>query len=1035
MRRFLSLLTVLMLSGVLAFAQNRTIVGRVTDQKGEPLPGASVKLKGSKGGVAADNDGGFRVQAKTGDIIVISGSGIETKEVTVDASNTINVSVKTTNTQMTEVVVTALNISRQPKELGYATTKIKTAELTQAKVINLQNGLTGKVSGLNIATVNNGVFADTRITLRGIRSLTGNNQPMLILDGVPVSLGFINSINPNDIADVTILKGASATAVYGPDGVNGAILVTTKRGTRGKPVITISHTTQYEKVAFLPDLQTRFGSGSSSDANGNGVYDPVENQTYGSPFDGSEVVIGRPLADGSTYKVSYEPRPDEKLKFWNTGVTNQNDISFATQDFYMSVQDVDIKGVTPKDQNRRTTFRFNASKEYNKFRASFTLGYTQGKYNVTQNSNRDFSPYWLLINTPMHIPITRFSDWRNDPWANPNGFFSDYYSNPYWVIDAYRAKGRSDDLLASMELNYKVTNWINLTYRLGGTFAFANNKNTIEAFNYSAFAKGSGKFIAGVDRPASVSDGNSFSSRLNSEVFITGKRDFGKFNVDLLLGSSVRQVESKSLGVSGSNLAIPSTFNILARKGEPGAGESNFLSRLVRGFAKLGIGYNGWAFLEATGSYDLDTRLATPGAVDYSKIGYFYPGVSASVLLSEAVPAIKNSKVVSYTKIRGSYGKTANVNLNTYALQNTFSPGAGFPYGTLPGYTADNTYRAPSYTPEFVISKEIGVELGFFRNRVNLEISAYEQDNTDQIITINSSSATGYPAASVNAASFTNRGLEFDLKLTPLIKLNNGLTIDVKGNLSINDNKVNSVFQGLDEVGIGNGNFIIKDYAAYTFKLTDYLRDDQGRVIVDATTGLPSQDPNPKIFGRTIPKYILGLSTSINFKGFTLSAVADYRSGHQVYHSIGPDLDFTGVSARSALNGRQRFVFPNSVYFDGTKYVPNTNIAIEDGGYGFWEQGAFNRNINSNYLTSAAAWKIREIALNYEVPQKFLGNGRVVKKAQVGLVGRNLFMWLPETNQWTDPEFANTTGNAQGVNNIFNTPPSRIFGFNVTLTF
>jgi hypothetical protein len=206
-------------------------------------------------------------------------------------------------------------------------------------------------------------------------------------------------------------------------------------------------------------------------------------------------------------------------------------------------------------------------------------------------------------------------------------------------------------------------------------------------------------------------------------------------------------------------------------------------------------------------------------------------------------------------------------------------------------------------------------------------------------------------------------------------------------------------------------------------------------VIVDASTGLPSLDPTPKLFGRTLPKYILGLNPSITWKGLSVTATAEYRGGNQVYHGIGPDMDFTGVSKRSGTNSRRRFVMPNSSYWDGSKYVENTSINVFSGGYGFWEQTAYNRSIQSNYLTSAAFWKVREIALTYELPAKLVAHTKIIKKAVIGAVGRNLFTWLPKTNQWTDPEFSNTTGNVQGVNSINNTPPTRIFGGTLTLTF
>ncbi|MEP6701070.1 MAG: TonB-dependent receptor plug domain-containing protein, partial [Bacteroidota bacterium] len=438
MRKIASLCTMLLLFAALAFGQNRTITGTVTDEKGDALPGASVRIKGTRTGVAADNNGQFRILAKTGDVLVVSGAGLEATEATIGASSTIALSVKRTVIAGTEVVVTALGVTRQPKELGYSVSKIKATELTQAKAVNLQNGLTGKVSGLNVQTVNNGVFGDTRITLRGIRSLTGNNQPMLILDGVPISLNYLSSINPNDITDVTILKSASATAVYGPDGANGALVVTTKKGSRTKPSISVGHTVQVERVSYMPEFQHQFGSGSSEDQYGYGVYDPIENQTYGDAFDGSLRQIGRDGPNGEKYIVPYSDLPREKRKFWNTGITNQTDVSFSTGDFYLSAQNVMIQGILPKDINRRVSVHMAANKEYNKFKASYSLNYTKGNYDVNAGSTfgngRDFQPYWNLINTPTEIPITRFKDWRHDYFSSPDGYFNDYYYNPYFEI-------------------------------------------------------------------------------------------------------------------------------------------------------------------------------------------------------------------------------------------------------------------------------------------------------------------------------------------------------------------------------------------------------------------------------------------------------------------------------------------------------------------------------------------------------------------------------------------------------------------------
>jgi TonB-linked SusC/RagA family outer membrane protein len=1029
-----------MLYSIIALAQTKTVTGTVRNEKGEPVPFATVTEAGSKNATTADANGNFSIKIKgTTDVkLTISATGFAPVTITPDAGVQ-TVTLSSRNEQLQEVVITtALGQQRQSKEIGYSTAKVKGTELTQAKVINLQNGLTGKVSGLNIQTVNNGVFADTRITLRGIRSLTGNNQPMLVLDGVPISLSYISSINPNDIGDVTILKSASATAIYGPDGVNGAIIVTTKRGSKSRPAITVSHTVQLEQVSFMPKFQSGFGSGSSVDAYGYGVYDPIENQGFGDAFDGSLRQIGRDAPDGSKYMVEYQARPDEKKKFWNTGVTNQTDVSYATGDFYLSAQNVVIQGVMPKDINRRSSIHLSANKEYNRFRASYSLNYTLTKYDVNAGSSfgngRDYSPYWNLITSPMQIPITRFKNWQTDYWASPDGYYNDYYYNPYWAVDNFRGVGRNDDVFGNVELNYKVASWMNITYRVGATISSSTSKFTQGALTYSAFAKASGKSIAATgDIVSAVGDVSSTSSRLNSELFLTFKKELNQFKFDALVGQSFREITSKNVGVSSNNLGIPGVFNVLVRKGEPGATENNSKQRLQRFFGKASIGYDNWVFAEFTGSYDIDSRLSNPYNHQMKDISFFYPGGSISAVLSEAIPALKESKTISYLKVRGTLSKTGNVNLGVYSLENTYSPGNGFPYGTLLGFTADNTLRKDKYKPEFVLSQEVGIEGGFLKNRINLEASLYKQDNSNQIIGVNYSATTGYPGALLNAASFINKGVEVDLKLTPLIRFGKG-SIDFKVNYTYSTNEVTDLIEGVNELGIGNGNYIIKGKSAYTFKLTDYMRDDQGRVIVDKTTGYPTVDPVLKVFGQTLPKHILGLNLNANWKNFSFSVVADHRSGNQVFSGIGGDMDFSGISLRSGQNNRQPFIFPNSVYDDGSgKYVANKDVYTQSGGYNFWSQ-TVNTNANSNYLASGAFWKLREVALTYNLPSRFFTN-KSIKGVSVTVSGRNLVTWIPKTNEWTDPEFSNTTGNAQGVNDRNNTPPTRIFGASITAQF
>jgi hypothetical protein len=301
------------------------------------------------------------------------------------------------------------------------------------------------------------------------------------------------------------------------------------------------------------------------------------------------------------------------------------------------------------------------------------------------------------------------------------------------------------------------------------------------------------------------------------------------------------------------------------------------------------------------------------------------------------------------------------------------------------------------------------------------------------------SAASGYTNALLNAASFVNKGIELDLRLTPLVRLG-GVNVDFKVNYTYQTNEVTRLIEGVEELGIGNGNFVLVGKPAYTFKLTDYIRDEQGRVVVDRNTGFPSVDPVTKEFGRTLPTHLLGLNLNVSYKGLTLAAVADHRTGNQIYSGIGSDMDFSGVSYRTGQNGRQPFLFLNSVYNTNSDpngkptYVANTSV-YTPGGYSFWSQ-AVNTSAQSNYLSSGAFWKLRELSLGYTLPAGWFGFTKgAVKSATFILTGRNLVTWLPSTNEWTDPEFSNNTGNAQGVNDRNNNPPTRIYGANLTINF
>lgn len=1058
MRKLACLCTVLLLLlCTVASAQNRTITGTVKDNSGDPIPFASVKIKGSNTGISADENGNFSITIPSGaTALEVSAVGSEPQTIDVTAAKgPLTITLTRTSDLRAVVVTTSLGIKRQAKELGYAATSINNKTLTQGKAVNVQQALNGKISGVNVSTVNSGVFENAKINIRGIRSLTGNNQPMLLVDGAPTPLGFLSSIPPDDIQDVTVLKSAASAAIYGPDAVNGVIVVTTKRGTNRNIQVTVNSTVQAARVAYFPKLQKRFGAGAGEelDIYGNYLYVPYENQQYGPEYDGSIRDIGVHIEDGSIQSGPYSNlHHNDKTDFWNTGLTFQNSISLAGQDFYFSVDDAKIKGLMPHDENRRTSFRFSGGKKYGRFSVNYGLNYVLQNYSVVNEAglvslypgSYNGSIFFLVLQTPSNIPLLSYKDWRNNKFAQPSGYYNEYAANPYWIIDNIRQQGREDDLIGNIDLGFQVAPWLKANLRVSSTLAFTNFQNNTAPLILSDWAQANRSPNSFSNQPGNVFTDEAFNSRINVDYFVNGDRTIGKdFGIKYLVGGMFRQNRGKEVSVGGNNLVVPYLYNVSVRSGDAEVGtNNNTQSRLVSTYGSVGINFKEWAFLEITGRNDWDSRLLKENR------SFFYPGANASIVLSDAVSSIKNSNLISYLKVRGALSKSGNVNIGVYALQPTYTQPAGFPYGSNAGFSAGNTIPSPDLKPEFVTTKEVGFEIGFLKNRYNFEASFYHQSCTDQILNVSQSAATGYTTGIANAADFKNYGVEMDLNLTPLIKIGKG-RIDFRINASYNNNEVLNTLGNIPVVIGGNSGFLQNSISsptvnniavvgrpAFAFQLTDYARDPLGRVIVDPITGYPSQGTELLVKGRTLPLWIVGFTPSYSIGNFAVSMTWDWKTGHNFYSGLGSDADFAGISKRSAEYGRKRFVFPNSVYWDGSKYVENNSIQVQSGNYEFWANGTTNESIGTNYYASAEALRLREVNISYTLPQKWIGNGKIIKRVTVSLVGKNLLLFVPESNQWGDPEFNySSTNNTFGVASSFQSPASRLFGGTLTVQF
>jgi TonB-linked SusC/RagA family outer membrane protein len=1017
LKGFLMLFMALMMQ--ITFAQERPVTGTVNDPNGLPLPGVTVQIKGSTGGTQTDLDGKFSINASPNQTLVFTFLGQKTQEVLASSSN-LSITMQDDAQTLESVVITALGIRRNPKELNYSTQVVRSDELNQAKAVNAATALVGKVSGLQINTIGSGVNPQTRIVLRGARSISGNNQALIVIDGVPSDQNVLSELNPNDIESTTILKGANAAALYGSAGSNGAIMVTTKKGKNGKMRVELSSTVTFEKVQFIPERQTRFGQGWA------GELDPVENTNWGAPLDGSLVQVGQTLPDGSIREYTYSAREDNIKDFFNTGTTKQNGISLSQGDddssIFFSAQDVKTEGIIPGDVYHKNTFRLNATKTSGNWTLGGNVSYFTDKTDVagslegsdTEGEDNGASLYSQLLQTPINIPLQAYSN------GDLQDYFTNYASNPYWILKNSRNRSYSDRFQGNVDLNYKVSEWMGITYRGGISTLSSTFKNTNNAY---VFTDGSGR----EDLNQGVSDGLNSRRTINSDlIFNFDFKLTDDITAKFLVGNNIRDIKTKEIGIRGDNLVAEGLYNVSIRTGELQGYEYNSRLRSFGLYGSAEFGYKDFLFLTATGRNDWSSTLIQDNN------SFFYPSAGFSFIPTSAFDF--GGDVLTFMKVAAGYTKVGN-SASVYANQNTFVRSTGFPYGDLTSFNINNELALSNLKPEFTISKEFSLNMEFFRKRIAFDASYYISNSKDQIISAASSSASGATRALLNAGELETRGLELDLYVVPF------KTEDFEWNFRLGysapKTEVKSLLPGVDELSLGSlgtaGVYAIVGQEYPIIKGTAYERDDQGRVIIDQATGNPIQSSALKNLGKTTPDYILGLSTNINYKGFRLSAVFDYRTGHVFYNQIGQMLDFTGSSVQSAESGRLPFVFPNSSYQSAPGvYTQNTSITTSSGGQPFWD--SVYSNIDENYVVDATAFKCREIAFSYTLPEKLMTN-LPFEGINVGINARNVFMILPKSNRYTDPEFGSTTGNAVGVGTTAEVPPTRTYGFNVTLTF
>jgi TonB-linked SusC/RagA family outer membrane protein len=1061
MKKIVTSLFLAVLVFATANAQVRSVTGSVKDDKGVAVAYATVKVKGQSSAVVADANGNFKINAAANASLQVSATGFSSLEVKA-ASATLSIVLNRQVDALNDVVVTAQGIRKKAKEIGYSYAKVSNDEITVGRSPQLTQALAGKVSGLAVYTVNNSVDPAVKVVLRGYRSLTGNNEALVVIDGMQTTSTVLATINPQDVESVSILKGGQAATLYGSAGVNGALVITTKQGAKGKLKVAFSNSTNFEDISFLPSFQNKYGSGSQyypysygeAGYNADPVFRakenwrPYENQQYGDAYDGSQRIAGRVLEDGSKLIIPYADVPNVRRKSFDRGVSVNNQASFQGGDengsYYLSVENQKINGIVPGDVSDRTGVRVKSTKEYGKLSTSFNASYTQIAYDRT---TADFQND--IINTASWVDLTTMRDWRTNKFANPNGYYNDYYNNPYFNKDINRARYKDANFSGSFDMTYKATNWLSLYNRLGIMNNSRTGKNTTEKFTYSDWAKKSayipepythdddypGIYRAISDVLGAVNDYSSTENVLNNEFQARMAKDLGIVQNKLTLGYSLYQRYTKNISVSSSSIVVPDVYNIANRQGNLSGSESNTTERKFGYYADLNTNLKDmeWLNLNITGRYDATSRFfkTTRATNQYS---YFYYGAALSFILTDAIPSLK-SNTLNYAKLRTSYNKNGNDNIPLYGLDLAFANGANFPYGSNVGLTVGNTLPDANLKPEFVTAVEVGGEFSMFKNRVNLDLAWYNQSSVGQVLSVKVPNTTGFSNLLINVGEVKNFGYEADLKVQ--ILRNTAVKWDANVKYSYNDNQVVSLYPGITAFAYGGysyatSNVILGERFPMLKTNGYYWNADHTLRRVNATTGYPVQNTALTNRGGTLPRDMVGLGSSVSYKDFRFSFNFEYRGGNVMYADLGRQMTFTG-SGKWTEN-RLDQVFANSYYLDAAgKEVANTSIKVREPEYALWVNNY--RLIAENFVTPGWFIKLRDVNLSYSLPASLVKKSKIFSAANVAIYGRNLFTIVDKKNMYTDPEFSYTSGNGLGISNTAQTPPVRQYGFNVNFVF
>lgn len=1044
-------------------------------EEGTVLPGVNVVVKGTTIGTVTDGSGKYTLSVPaSGETLVFTFIGFVSQEVGITGRSTVDVSMASDVQQLTEVVVTATGDQKSARELVYANQTVNAKDLMSSPNKNALEALRGKTAGVKITTGSGSVGASTRIVLRGEASLTGDNNALIVVDGVPIDNtsafggereaegGFsdfgnrFSDFNPDNIESLTILKGPAATSLYGSRGASGVVVITTKSGSRDRVKVNFNSTTSFERAYILLKRQGKFGQGLIN-PDGSNNFDSGENFSWGPRFDGVVRPWTSPVDTDGDGDVEWLSRPyrnvDNQLQdFFNTGRTFNNAISVQGGGdkftFYTSYGNTRQNGILDNSDYERHSIILNASAKFSeKLKSRFSMNYSNVLMNTAQEGGRAFegqNPYANAVQAPVNIPYTELRDYKN-PYHSFTGFYGSYAINPYYILNEYINRGASNNFLGSVHLDYNPIKNLTLSTSIGSNYVSFNRITGVPQYAYTDHfvweddltltPRGDRQTNSGsYEEYISTSETIDWTSKASYNVNIVDK-----LNMNAIVGFNYYDVKKRVLlGQTQGGFAVPGIFNLGNSLDVPRVTQAHLARRIMGAFANVGFSYDEKIFLEYSGRNDWSSTLP-PGNQSFD-----YHALGANVILSEYL-GLKDNDYINFLKVRSSYGssgKDAGVYLLSSLYTNNpqlFDFGSGFivstPLAGQPATTRNGLIGNDKLQPELTKTFEIGADFAFLKNRVQLAYTYYHSKHENQIVEAELPRSSGYTVTAVNVGLLENKGHEVALTLTP-INQPDGLRWDINLTWSKNTSLVKKISDQTDELTIlntGRGVTLVakegEPFGSWKGQVKTYSPD--GKMIVDAN-GSPVYTTEAEIAGSTQPDWLGGLSSTLDYKGFRLGFLFDTRQGGQIFSLTKQATEFNGTALTSIKNNRQPFVIPNSVVNTGTDdapvYVTNeTPIAVDN----WLDDGNYTK-----YLIDGSYIKLREVTLGYTIPKSITSKLRM-QNASIQLFTKNPKFWLPSENSFADPEVngpENATSNANGLEST-QTPPSRSYGFNLNITF